>query len=168
MHNTLKENQIHILRKCICDTQYNTFLLRKVGLLIRSLRSLVGSCHTHSLRSLLWRWGRPRRGVRGCPAFAPEWPWRGFCVAVCVFAYVVESASIKRIFKRVFLLLKTDCLCKCGRTAVGGSGGGGRAGRLGVAVGVWGVCDLRRVVACAWCVIWNGRKRPTPKECHTS
>lgn len=43
----------------------------------------------------------------------------------------------RRIFKRVFLLLKTDCFGKCGRSAVGGSGGGGRAGRLGVAVGVW-------------------------------
>ena len=50
----------------------------------------------------------------------------------------------------MFLLLKTDY----GRTAVGGSGGGGRAGRLAVAVGVservrfnagvsCGVCDFR-------------------------
>jgi hypothetical protein len=126
---TLKENQIHLLRKCICNTQYITFLLRKVGLLIRSLRSLVGSCHTHSLRSLLWRWGRPRESVRGCPAFAPEWPWRGVCVAVCVFAYVVESASIKRIL--------SVCFCCSKQTALAGAVGRRSAVRAG-AVGLVG------------------------------
>ena len=71
-----------------------------------------------------------------------------------VFAHVVESASIKRIFSVCFLLLKTDYLQAHGRTAVGGSGGGCLGGRLAVAVGVservrfnagvsCGVCDFR-------------------------
>lgn len=88
-------------------------------------------------------------------------------MAVCVFAYVVESASIKRIFERVFLLLKTDCLGKCGRSAVGGSGGGGRAGRLGVAVGVWGVCDLRACsCVCVVCDLKRTQKTNAKRMSH--
>lgn len=104
--------------------------------------------------------------MRGCPAFAPEWPRRGVGVAVCVFAYVVESASIKRIFSVWFLLLKTDYLQTHGRTAVGGSGGGCLGGRLGEAVGVSGrvrfvagvsccVCDFRLLLGNACFVLYH-------------
>ena len=87
-------------------------------------------------------------------------------MAVCVFAHVVESASIKRILSVWFLLLKTDYLQAHGRTAVGGSGGGGLAGRLGEAVGVWErvrfnadvsccVCDFRLLLGNAWFVLYH-------------
>jgi hypothetical protein len=69
----------------------------------------------------------------------------------------------KAYFERVFLLFKTDY----GRTAVGGSGGGGRAGRLGVAVGVWGGCDLRACsCVCVMCDLKRTQKTNAKRISH--